>query len=79
MFKCELNVVRNAIKSHSLTLESSFCLFIVFNECLSKARSVPGSVLVLERECKQKVLATVELHSRAEGRLETVRNNHCLW
>lgn len=49
MFKCQRNIVKNAIKSHSLTLESSFYLFIVFNECLSKAGSVLGRVLVLER------------------------------
>lgn len=53
MFKCKLNIVKNTIKSHSLTLESSFYLFIILNKCLSKACWVTGSMLVLGRQYKQ--------------------------
>ena len=53
MFKCKLNIVKNAIKSHSLTLESSFYLFVIVNKYFSKACSVPGSMFVLGVAGKQ--------------------------
>lgn len=53
VFKGKLKIVKNAIKPHSLTLESSIYLFIIFNKNLSKACSALGSMLVVGTEYEQ--------------------------